>query len=55
MISRSKESRTNPDKIGTIADLVDTDLLQLLEESTRTDPKKDQNDTKKIKIRIKKS
>ena len=52
MISRSKENRSNPDKIGKIADVVNPDLLQLLEESTK---KPEKEDGKKIKIRIKKS
>ena len=47
MISRSKQRKKFPEKIGTIADLVDPDLLQLLEKSIR-----DESDEKDAKIKI---
>lgn len=54
MISQSKNKTDKNDvKIGTIGDLVDPDLLQLLENSTRKDSEK-KDTKKKIKIRIKK-
>ena len=52
MISRSKKRNQIPEKIGTIGDLVNPDLLQLLENSTQDKINKEK--IKKVKIRIKK-